>query len=103
MCEMTESTRETRNSVLQLLVLAALLVIGYTVVHALRFTVGALNFIFECAYYIIPLLAIRPVLRLRRRPKIFGLILLTPLLLLSLFLLLGTVVFDGLLGGSESN
>jgi hypothetical protein len=101
MREMAESTKVTRNSVLQLLFLAALLVIGYIVVHTLRFTVGALNFIFECAYYIIPLLAIRPVLRLRRRPRIWGLILLSPLLLLSSFLLLGTVVFDGLLGGSE--
>ncbi|HEY1209918.1 MAG TPA: hypothetical protein VGE85_11160 [Terracidiphilus sp.] len=86
---------------LQLVVLAALMVIGYTVVHTLRFTVGALNFFFECAFYIIPLFAIRPVLRLRRWPKIWGLILLSPLLLLSSFLLLGTVVFDGLLGGSE--
>jgi hypothetical protein len=101
MCEMIESTKETRNSLLQLLVLAALLVIGYTVVHTLRFTVGALNFIFECAFYSTPLLAIRPVLRLRRRPRIWGLILLSPLLLLSSFLLLGTLVFEGILGSSE--
>jgi len=98
---MTESTKEMRNSVLQLLVLAVLLVIGYTCIHTLRFTNGALNFIFACAFFIIPFLAIRPVLRLRRRPRIWGLILLSPLLLLSSFLLLGTVVFDGLLGGSE--
>jgi hypothetical protein len=101
MCEMTESTKEMRNSVLQLLVLATLMVFGYTCIHTLRFTVGAFNFIFECAFYIIPFFAIWPVWRLHRRPRIWGLILLTPLLLLSSFLLLGTVVFDGFLGGSE--
>jgi hypothetical protein len=101
MSEMTESKRETRNSVWQLLLIAALMVIAYTCTCTLRFTVGAINFILDCAFYAIPFLAIRPVLRLHRQPRIWGLIILTPLLLLSSFLLLGTVVFDGLLGGTE--
>jgi hypothetical protein len=77
------------------------MVIGYTCIHTLHFTVGALNLIFVCTFFAVPILAIPPVLRLRRQARIWGLILLTPLLLLSSFLLLGTVVFDGMLGGSE--
>jgi hypothetical protein len=98
---MTESTKKTRNSVLQLLFIAALMVICYTSSCTLRFTVAALNFILDCVLYLIPFLAIRPVLRLHHRPRIWGFILLTPLLLLSSFLLLGKVVFEGLLGGTE--
>jgi len=45
MCEMPESTKETGKSVRQLLVIAALMVIGYTCVHTLRFTIGSINFI----------------------------------------------------------
>ncbi len=77
------------------------MVICHTCSHTLRFTVDNLNFIFVCAFYILPFLAIRPVKRLHQWPRILGLILLTPLLLVSSFLLLGTVVFDGLLGPSE--
>ena len=93
---MTESTKETRNSVLQLLVLVALLVIGYTCIRTLSFTREFFNFLFVCAFFVIPFLAIRPVLRLRRRPRIWGLILLSPLLLLSSFLLLFNVACEGL-------
>lgn len=92
---MTESSRQTRNSVGQLLVIAALLVIGHTCVSALRFSAGTLNFICVCAFYAIPLLAIRPVLRLPHRPKVIGLILLIPLLSLSSCSLLFTVAFRG--------
>jgi hypothetical protein len=98
---MTNPTKEVGKSLRQLLVIAALMVIGYTCVRTLRFTVDILNFIFVCAFYVIPFLAIRPVLRLHQRPRIWGLVLLTPLLLLSSFLLLGTVVFDRLLGETE--
>jgi hypothetical protein len=98
---MTDSTKAVGKSVRQLLVIAALMVIGYICTRTLRFTVDVLNLIFHCVVYAIPLLAIRPVLRLHRRPRIWGLILLSPLLLLSSLYLLGTVVFDGLLGPSE--
>jgi hypothetical protein len=83
------------------MLIAILLVIAYTSMRTLSFTIGALNFILECAVYAIPFLAIRPVLRLKQGARILGLILLGPLFLLSSFLLLGTVVFDGLLGGLE--
>jgi hypothetical protein len=98
---MADSTESAGKSVRQLLVIAALMVIGYTGTRTLRFTVEVLNIIFDCAVYAIPLLAIRPVLRLHRRPRIWGLILLSPLLLLSSLYLLGTVVFEGLLGVTE--
>lgn len=106
MREMAEFTKETGESIRQLLIVAALLIIGYTCIHTLRFTVGPLNFIFVCAFLIIPFFAIRPVLRLHRQPRVlgWGSILLTPLLVLLLvlssFLLLGTVL-DGLFGGAE--
>ena len=98
---MTESTKAVGRSIQQLLVIAALMVIGYTCTRTLRFTVDVLNLIFHCVVYTIPFLAIRPVLRLHRRPRIWRLILLSPLLLLSSLYLLGTVVFEGLLGATE--
>jgi hypothetical protein len=101
MSKMSESTNEAGKSVRQLLVIAALMAIGYTCVHTLRFTVGALNFIIVCTFYAVPILAIPPVLRLHKRARTWGLILLAPVLLLSSFLFLGALVFDGLLGGSE--
>jgi hypothetical protein len=101
MCKMTKPRNETWNSVLQLLFIAAVLVVGYTCMRTLSFTVWALNFSLQCAVYAIPLLAVVPVLRLKLRARIWGLILLGPLFLLTSFLLLGTVVFDGLLGGRE--
>jgi hypothetical protein len=98
---MTDSTGSAGKSVRQLLVIAALMVIVYIGTRKLRFTVDVLNVIFDCVVYSIPFLAIPPVLRLHGRPRTWGLRLLTPLLLLSSLCLLGTVVFDGLLGPSE--
>jgi hypothetical protein len=98
---MTDSTESAGKSVRQLLVIAALMVVGYSGTRTLRFTVDVLNVIFHCVVYAIPFLAIRPVMRLHGRPRTWGLILLSPLLLLSSLCLLGTVVFDGLLGPSE--
>jgi len=100
MCEMAESTNETRKSVWQLLGIAALMVIGNSGVHALRFTVGALNFVLECAFYALPILAIPPVLRLHKRARTWGLIFLIPLLLLSLCSLLFQFG-DGFFGSLE--
>jgi hypothetical protein len=97
----TDSTESAGKSIRQLLVIAALMVIVYTGTRTLRFTVDVLNVIFDCVVYAIPFLAIRPVLRLHGRPRTWGLRLLTPLLLFSSLYLLGTVVFDGLLGPSE--
>ena len=77
------------------------MVIGYTGTRTLRFSVDVLNVIFDCVVYAIPFLAIRPVLRLHGQFRTWGLRLLTSLLLLSSLYLLGTVVFDGLLGPSE--
>jgi hypothetical protein len=98
---MDESKNETGNSVWQLLIIGAMMAVCYTCSCTLRFTVGALNIILDCVLYLIPFLAIRPVLRLRQQPRIWGLVLLAPLLLLSSFLLLGKVVFEGLLGGTK--
>jgi hypothetical protein len=98
---MAESPMETGRPLRQLLVVAAIIVFGYACIQTLRFTVGSLNSIFVCVWLLVPFLAIRPVFRLRRWPRICGLVLLTPLLLLSSLLLVGKVVFDGFLGFSE--
>jgi hypothetical protein len=89
---MTESKNETAKAVRQLSVIAALLVIGYCCNRTLCLTLSIFNTIFACAYYAVPFLAIRPVLRLHQRPRVLGLVLLAPLLLFSAFLLLRRVV-----------
>ncbi|MGD0859794.1 MAG: hypothetical protein ABR912_10775 [Terracidiphilus sp.] len=96
MCEMAAPPKQAPRSIWQLLVVAALIVVGYTCIQTLRFTVEAFNFIFVCAFYLVPFLAIRPVLRMHQRPRIWGLILMTPLLLLSSSLLLFTVACEAL-------
>src|SRR4051812_3930048 len=91
---MIETADASRNAVRQLLVVAALIAAGYLCLRTLRFTSNALNLAFVCAYLILPSLAIRPVMRLRSWPKVLTTILLTPLLALSLTLLLFTVACD---------
>jgi hypothetical protein len=81
--------------------IAAALVIAHTCMGTLSFTVRALNVLVVCAVYAIPLLTVVPVLRLKKRAGIWGLVLLSPVLALSSALLVFTVVVDGLLGGSE--
>jgi len=77
-----------RKSAGQLIAIAALMSVGYLCVRTLRFTYGGFNLIFVCAFLLTPFLAIRPVLQLGRWPKLLGTILLTPLLLLSVLLLI---------------
>jgi hypothetical protein len=80
-----------RKSAGQLIGIAAVMGLGYLCIHTLRFTYGGLNLIFLSAFLLTPFLAIRPVLRLGRWPKRLGTIFLTPLLLLSVLLLLFSV------------
>lgn len=86
---------QARKSIVQLLMIAALMGIGYACIQTLSFANETLNFFFVCAFYSLPLLAIRPMLRLRARPRFWGFVLLTPLLLLSSCGLLFTVACDG--------
>jgi hypothetical protein len=98
--DVTESANESSNSFRQLLVIAAFVVATYACARTLRFTFAPLNFIIDCAWLALPLLAIRPTLRLRRPLRVWGIVVLAPLLSLSSLLLVGKIVFDGLLGGS---
>src|SRR5580700_11418940 len=77
-----------RKSAGQFIAIAAVMGVSYLCIRTLRFTHEGLNLIFFCAFLLTPFLAIRPVLRLGRWPKLLGTIFLTPLLLLSLLLLL---------------
>jgi hypothetical protein len=96
---MSALTKETGKSARRLLVLAVVMVLGYTCIGRLRFTVGALNQIFIYAWLLVPFLAIRPVRQMHRWPRTVGFVLLIPLLLLSSFLLLGNLVLGS--GGRE--
>src|SRR6185312_221496 len=89
---MSALTKETSQSVRQLLVLAVIMFLGYFCSGRLRFTIGALNLIFFYAWMLVPFLAIKPALRLHRRPRIVGLIILIPLLCLWSLLLLAAFV-----------
>lgn len=82
------------KSLRQLLVMAALMVAGYICICTLRFTHGGLNLVFVCLFFLTPFLAVRPVLRLPRWPKVLTTILLAPVLGLSLLFLLFTVSCD---------
>jgi hypothetical protein len=97
----TEAANATSKSVRQLLVIAAFVVVIYACARVLRFTFAPLNFILDCAWLALPLLAIRPVLRLRRPLRVWGIVVLAPVLSLLSLLLVAKVVFDGILGGAE--
>ncbi len=79
---MAESATQTRRSVRQLLLIAALMGIWLRLYSHAEFTIGFLNFVFVCAFFATPLFAIRPVLRLQPKPRIWGIVLLTPVMLL---------------------
>jgi hypothetical protein len=68
--------------------------VGYFCTRTLRFTHGGLNLVFVVAFLLIPFMAVRPVLRLRRWPKVLTTILLAPILALSLLCLLMIVSCD---------
>ena len=91
---MIESADYRRNPVTDLIALAALMPLGYLCMQTLRFTNDLLNVAFVCSFLLIPFLAVRPVLRLRGWPKAVTTIFLTPLLALSLLLLLVTASCD---------
>lgn len=88
---MNESPTKARRSLWHLLFIAVLIAIGYICIRTLSFTVDFLNFVFVCAFFATPFLAIRHVLRLQRKPRIWGIVLLSPVLLLSSCSLLFTV------------
>jgi hypothetical protein len=94
-CQMAESPTQTRRTLWQLLFIAVLLGIGYACTRTLSFRVEAFNFLFVCAFFLMPFLAIRPVLRLQQRARYWGFLLLTPLLLCSSCSLLFTVACEG--------
>jgi len=85
---MSESINHARGSLWQLLVVTALIIVGYACSRSLRFTHQGLNLAFECVFLLSPFVAIRPMLRLPRWPKALGTVLLCPLLAISLLGLL---------------
>jgi hypothetical protein len=85
---------EGSRALRQLLLVAALIALGYVCIRTLRFTSDGLNVAFVCAFLLIPFLAIRPVLRFRRWAKVLTTVLLAPFWALSLFLLLFTATCD---------
>jgi hypothetical protein len=84
-----------RSNTAQLLAgLAVLLVAMYQCMRTLRFANDWLNLAFLCLFLLIPFLAIRVVLRLPRRTKVWCVVLIVPMLAISLFRLLLLATFD---------
>jgi uncharacterized membrane protein (UPF0136 family) len=89
-----ETRGDGSSATRQLLVIAALLGLGYVCTRTLRFTNDGLNLAFVCGFLLVPFFAIRPVLRLHRWPRSFVGVILTPLLAFSSLALLFTVGCD---------
>jgi hypothetical protein len=92
---MTTLSGQTRRSVWQLLLIAALMGFGYACIGRLRFTNELFNFLFVCLFFLTPFLALRPVLSFQKARRVWGLALLSPLLLFSGCAFLFTVSFNG--------
>src|SRR4051794_24715875 len=91
---MIEAADDRRTSVWQLLVPVTLMAVGYLCIRALRFTNEEFNLAFVCAFLVIPIFVIRPVLRLRRWPKMLATVTLAPVLAFSILCLLMTISCD---------
>jgi hypothetical protein len=91
---MVETTENRSGAMRQLLLVAALMGLGFACIRTLRFTNDGLNLAFGCGFLLVPFFAIRPLLRLRRWPRVLITVLLTPLLAFSMLTLLFTVGCD---------
>lgn len=93
---MSDSTRSTRSTapVRRLVFIAALMVFMYLCMNVLRFTHAGLNLAFEFLFLLLPVLAVKPALRLPRTAKIVALILLVPLSAISTLGIVGMVACD---------
>jgi hypothetical protein len=91
---MHETKDDRSRAIRQLLVIAALMGLGYVCIRTLRFTNDGPNLAFVCGFFLVPFFAIRPVLRLGRWPRVLMALLLTPLLAFSMLALVATVGCD---------
>jgi hypothetical protein len=80
---MIERAKDTRKSVRRLLILIAIMLVGYACVEMFRFAASWGNLIFVCAYLMVPFFAIQPLRRLSQPFKALGFVILIPVLLLS--------------------
>jgi len=79
-----------------LLLLAIVFVLGIGCTRWFRFSSAALNYIFGFCVLCVPFLALRPLLQLPRISKVFGFVLISPLLMLCILmaLMMTTCGFD---------
>jgi hypothetical protein len=91
---MTEPADHRPRAKRQLLVIAALIGLGYVCARTLRFTNDGFNLAFQCGFFLLPFFAIWPLHRLcpGLRGVVVGLFL-APVLVLSLLCLLSTALF----------
>lgn len=82
------------RAIRHLFYLGIALVLGFACCEFFRFTVAALNYVFGASVLCIPFAALRPVSRLSRIPKVIGFVLISPVLLLSLLMMLFSVSCD---------
>src|SRR5437868_15351753 len=91
--------REAQSSphpIRNLLLLGIAFVLGIGCTRWFRFSSAALNYAFGFCVLCVPFLALRPLLQLRRISKVFGFVLMSPLLLLCILmaLMMATCDFD---------
>lgn len=91
---MIEPTDDRRKAVIKLLLIVALVALGYLCARTMRFANQWFNLAFQCGFWIMPFLAIKQVRRLNPWPKIFAGLVLTPVLAFASFALLATVSCD---------
>lgn len=87
----TEPTHVWRQPVRRIFLLSALFILGYICTRIFEFSQPLLNYLFVLLVMSLPFFAIYPIRRLSKLAKIAGYVIVSPLLLIEIFLLLGFV------------
>ena len=90
----SQPVRGNGHPVLQLLFLFGLFLLGFGCFRYLRFTIQWLNYLFAFGVLCLPFATLRSIARLPKIPKVFGFIIISPILLVSLSLIAISVACD---------
>lgn len=89
-----QRTEGNSRAALHLFLLSLVFVVGFACFRMFRFTSPSLNYTFGLGVLCTSFLALRSLSQLRKIPKVIGFILVSPLLLLSLLMILAAVACD---------
>ena len=84
----SEPVSVRRSPARQLQVLAGAFIVGYGCTRIFEFSQSIFNYLFVLLVMSFPVLAVRPIRQLPKLPKIAGFVIVSPLLLIEIFLLL---------------